>query len=684
MLTCNGIAVTDEINLYNEKFSLQAMYHAYEKQWDTIFPSFANHNHKISIGYSKLTGIYIDSKMAYTTNSITIGENEEEEKRIRNVNYHLLYKTNVLDNIEQYKTLEHKLGDYIVGDKTYYWTNCVFIHNKDIVKRVFPELIKKMEKGLINLELLSPVLPGIYKMGEYLIFAHLYFRRSYSYLNTLNTPFLSHIESLDPTDKSVKIAIDLDCIGLAGTEHAEHEYSYWWGPKFNDDLKSIPLGVTRHENEHYNKLFSEFLRTEFGWYIQDDKHTFESEEITDIPNIKIDGNNMYACRFVHSMVDDVTGVPTHLDGAVRTYSDDRMIERLDISIKDSDRDTLYTKIWRIDGAIPISIWKELITHYYRDNMMIGEYFGGKDEKLEYQLQKRNDKELSETDLKDFLPCDILRGEGIKIYFSYDQQTILEDKYDIYVRTDSFIKLEKQINKFIESQTISLCKLIERKGSKVRIPFCKNIGFFDMVYNYPTFECRTTSDANVIISAIKEMCEIWHRNGDDRVVSFTIKTPLNERSGVFRFLGHVDDFCKYYENKFDYIPDDANVYNWLAKSYKFLCDTFSTFEKDTHPFDIINSCGNLSIKRNFVPAKKIKSWNEDGSTTLLLTKEEVEVIKKKRITAVVAFINEETHCSKCGKIYQNCKCISLIDKNVFEEIKSCKLIGATWTNRSAFL
>ena len=107
MLTCNGIAVTDEINLYNEKFSLQAMYHAYEKQWDTIFPSFANHNHKISIGYSKLTGIYIDSKMAYTTNSITIGENEEEEKRIRNVNYHLLYKTNVLDNIEQYKTLEH-------------------------------------------------------------------------------------------------------------------------------------------------------------------------------------------------------------------------------------------------------------------------------------------------------------------------------------------------------------------------------------------------------------------------------------------------------------------------------------------------------------------------------------------------------------------------------------------------
>ena len=683
MLTCKGISVTDEINLYNEKFTLQAMCHAYEKQWDDIFPSFANHNHKVSIGFSKLTGIYIDSQIAYMTNAMSIGENQEEEKQIQDVNYSLLYQTHVVDNIEKYRTLDKKLADYIVGNRIYCWTNCVYIHNKDIVKRVFPDLVSNIEDGLIDISLLNPVLPGIYKLGDYLIFAHKYFRRSYSYLNTLNTPFLSCIEKLDRTEKSIKIAIDLDCIGLAGTEHEEREYSYWWGPKFNDDLSSIPLGVTRHVNEHYNELLSNILRTEFGWYIQDNKHTFECEEITDVPNIKIDNSNMYACRFVHSMVDNSSGLPTHLDGAIRAYNDEKMIKRLDISINDSERDTVYTKIWRIDGAIPINLWKELITHYYRDNMMIGEYFGGKDDKLEYQTKKRNDEEISKVEFKDFVPCNILRGEGIKIYFSYAPQDVLNEEYDIYVRTNSFINFENKTNKYIESQTISLCKLIERKGCKIRIPFCKKIDFFDMVYNYPIFACRTLENANTIISAIKEMCKKWKQNGDDRVISYTIKVPYEKRMGIFRFLGHVDDFNDYF-NKFDTIPNEVDVNNWLIKSYDFIGKTFSTVKSDIHPFDVINSGGNLSIKRNFVSSEKIKSCGKDGVATLLLSKEEKEVITEQEISATVALVDEVVKCSKCGQDYHNCKCISLIDDDVIEIIENGKLIGATWTNRSAFI
>ena len=684
MLTYKGIAVTDEINRYNEKFTLHAMYHAYEQQWNDIFPSFANHDHKKSIGFSKITGIYLDSQTAYMTNSMTFPENEEEEKRIRNVNYGKLYKTAVLDRQEKYNALEAKLSSFIVGKVRYYWTNCVFIQNKDIVKRAFPNLLSKMEDGLIEIGLLTPVLPGVYKVGEYLIFAHLYFRRSYSYLNTLNTPFLSRIEKIDRNEKSVKIAIDLDCIGLAGTEHEEREYSYWWGPKFNDDLKSIPLGVTRYENEHYNILLSDLLRTEFGWYIQDHKHTFESEEITNVPNIKINGNDMYACRFVHSMVDDTSGLPTHLDGAVRTYSDEKMIERLDISIKDSNRDTLYTKIWRIDGTIPIDLWKELITHYYRDNMMVGEYFGGKDDKLEYQIQKRQDAEISKVELKDFVPCNILRGEGIKIYFSYAPREALTEEYDIFVRTNSYIALEDQTNKFIESSTISLCKLIERKDCKIRIPSCKEIDFCDMVFNYPIFACRTLGDANIVVSAIKEMCNKWQQKGDDRVVSFTIRVPYENRMGVFRFLGHVDDFNSYFENNFITIPQEDEICNWLQRSYDFLGKSFSTIECNVHPFDIINQSDNLSIKRKFVDSKKIASWEGNGHVTLILTKEERDLILEQGITAVVAFMDEKVRCSKCGKDYRKCKCIALIDDGVVMELEKGKLIGATWTNRSAFV
>lgn len=229
MKVFNGVAVTDEVNLYNEKFTLQAMFCAYQDQWNELIPSFANHNHTKSIGYSKITGIYLEPKKAYTTNAILLCENEKEGGQTREYNSSYLYKTHVTDNIEKYNLLIEKVKDFIVGDHLKYWTNGVFIYNKGIISRALPKFVENIHDGLIDIQLLLPVLPGVYKVGEYLIFAHCYFRRGYSYLNTLNTPFLSKIECLDGENRSVKIAIDLDCIGLAGTEHQEFEYQYWWG-----------------------------------------------------------------------------------------------------------------------------------------------------------------------------------------------------------------------------------------------------------------------------------------------------------------------------------------------------------------------------------------------------------------------------------------------------------------------
>ena len=66
----SGIAVTDQINRYNEIFSLHAMYSAYNMQWNEIIPSFANHDHTKCIGISQLTGLYLEPKRAYTTNKL--------------------------------------------------------------------------------------------------------------------------------------------------------------------------------------------------------------------------------------------------------------------------------------------------------------------------------------------------------------------------------------------------------------------------------------------------------------------------------------------------------------------------------------------------------------------------------------------------------------------------------------
>lgn len=120
MITYNGIAVTDEVNLYNEIFSLQAMYGAYLKQWDDIFPSFVNHNHTKSVGISQLTGIFIEPQRAITTNTMSLPENSDEQKTVDDYNFKKLRASYLENNEDSFSTLLSKLQQHIIGDHEKY------------------------------------------------------------------------------------------------------------------------------------------------------------------------------------------------------------------------------------------------------------------------------------------------------------------------------------------------------------------------------------------------------------------------------------------------------------------------------------------------------------------------------------------------------------------------------------
>lgn len=682
MTTFNGIAVTDEINRYNQKFTLNAMYQSYTQQWSELLPCGINHNSEKDIGISKLTGIYIEPGKAYMTNSVSFADSKEEGEKILQHNYEYQYEHNVINHMDKYNALIDKIKGYIFGEYKLFWRNGVLVYNKGIVERLFPDLCANSQDGLLDIELLSPVLPGIYKKGDLLIFAHRYFRRGCSYLNSLNTAFLSRIEQVDKTTSSVKVAIDLDCIGLAGTEHEELEYQYWWGPKFNDDLNSIPLGVTVHENEHYNALTSEIKRTEFGWYIQDDKHTFECEEITDVANAVINGSMMYACRFVHSMVDKTTGIPIHLDGAIRAYSDESMIERLDIPINKCDRNTIYKKLWRIDGAIPIITWKELITHYYRDNMMIGEYFGGHDEKLTHEKSADGKPDKEGFSVDSFIPCNINSGDGIRVYFSFSNRFNDCGEYNISIRPCSYLIVNGESLKYFESETVPLFKHLKRKGFCVRLPNTKQVSFLDQVYNFPVFECQDIASANGVLASLSLFCDKWVEHGDDRLISFTIKVAYSDKVGAFSFLGHVVDFARFFSAGFNCLPAEEAIYDWLSGAYDYITQQFKNSSK-IKPFDTIIAPGIIGIKRQFIDPKFIQTFcDEKGACLLSLSEEEMSFVISNRITAAMVFVDENRKCSKCHSDYLNCDCISILDDGVVEIIEKGTPLGLVWTNRSA--
>ena len=313
MLKLRGICVTNEINRYNHKFTEKALIENYNEHWMQPFPSFANHNHTKAVGYTLYSGLYIEPQYMCMLNSMFVPETEQDEKNIKDFFYDYLYNERVLKNKKDYDYLKDKLKDYIQGDVYEFYTNGAFIYNKNIVTRVFPHLCEKINERLIDINLLQPLLPGIYKFGEFVIYAHKYFRRGYSYLNTLNVSFLERLEKLKGGLNKVQIAIDLDCIGLASVQKKEYEYSYWGGPKFDDKIENIKVGVSVFDNENYDGLLSEVKRTELGWYFQNDIKTFECEELIDLPNIKEGDKEYYGCRYVHSMVDKVTYEPVHLD-----------------------------------------------------------------------------------------------------------------------------------------------------------------------------------------------------------------------------------------------------------------------------------------------------------------------------------------------------------------------------------
>ena len=541
---------------------------------------------------------------------------------------------------------------------------------------------EKLHKGLIDINLLEPVLPGVYRMGNYILFAHRFFRRNCSMLNSLNDSFLERLQKLKGSNLKVQIALDLDVIGMQGTESGELEYQYWWGPKFNEDLSSIPKGVTRHKNEGYDNVFSNLCFTEFGWYIQDDRQTFECEEVIDRPNIKQKNNEYYGCRFVHSMLNPETNLPNHLDGAIRAYTDEKMLERLDSKIDKSERDTWYTKLWRIDNDISVSLWKELITHYYRDNMLIGEYFSGGDEKINRIVLEETVKD-EEKPLKKYVSTNMFANDGIRFYFNYSSCIKFKDDNKLKIHSDEYIKQNYNTFHVMDSETITIIKLLRNYGVKAEVPKIERISYWDTVYNFPIFLCRDRDTATLVLKAIMQLSKIWCSNNDDRLISYTIVCNYEKEAAHFSFAGHVEDFVKLFDKIGITLPSKESLNEWIEKIYNEN-NKFHIAEMHPNVSDILTNTGILHYERTFVPHKYLKNMKYENGCLIAEFSEEKDVVlemQQNNISIAPVHLIKKSSCMKCNKDYTLCDCVKFVE-DVTEKIERTQLLGATWTNRHA--
>lgn len=429
-----GVLSSDSLNRDGYVIAFEALEQMVAETAINGMPQLIDHDFHRPLGWIMPFGILIEPKFSRSVGNFYYSETDKDleniSPRIDN-HWQRINQEACQPHINEFRTL---LQLDFSDEGKFIEKGAIAYHLKDITDKVFPNLFASLDKsGLVYLDDILKdfdyVGCGIFKSknSEFCIFCHQYFKRSLSLLNNYNTYFIDEFIKLGTRkDITLRIAIDRNLIGLSKTIKGVLEFDYWWGPKFTDDVSSLPDGVTRYESNDEQKFFSSVTGTEFWWKSDNNEKTLEIEEIREKPSLGV-GNGSFGCRYIHSIYNTDTNEFIHFDGAIRMYSEEQILERWDVNINKAGKNTEYTKLFRIDGKLQLADWKKLCLLYYKGNPLLFEYFGAKEE---YDNLKNSKKKASISKTSQLTPYKINSDDGIRIFASYFKKG---DDYETFER-----------------------------------------------------------------------------------------------------------------------------------------------------------------------------------------------------------------------------------------------------------
>ncbi|MBX3050636.1 MAG: hypothetical protein KF753_04120 [Caldilineaceae bacterium] len=681
---------TDSINRYGFRFSVEALMRSLWKEHDVGIPMLFGHDSLRPIGWTYPIAVHFEPGLTRLAGLGMLIENDEDAEHFSRQMRNLFNSA-----AEGYKAeidyLMELLQQHLNGkEKLLFSKECLVLVEYGLCVRTFPDLFSsKDDDGLIQLNELTPIGPGVFKIDEFAVFAHSFFRRSLSKVNSLNSPFLKRLQDIKNDLISVKIALDPDMIGLASTYQEYEELQYWWGPKFDDNLASIPAGVTHYEADEAGRVFSGISSTQFWWQSRDDMHIFEAEELRDTPSIAID-EGKFGCRYVHSIVQESSKNVTHFDGAVRVYQTEKMIERLNVDIAHSGRHTEYTKLWRIDGMIPIPLWKELLCDYFRDNRLVGEYLGAvEDESSDSYLP---DRVKPVSLVSRYVPYSMRQGDGIRIALSYhffedftvERKVVPLDKASASSGTDNL--------DIVDSWVVELKKLLNRLGCVLVIPDdIYLISHKDFYVNLPLIVHNKNGlpeNLHKTLEGIESLITGFRIKGFDQVVAYTIGFPVEGKELRVSVLGHIEDLGEWLSNPLSTPPVETQdeIYDWAEKVSAHLQAQYPVVYDNPPIFETLMHSGVLLAQRKQVDNKfniEYEMTDKGLMYKFRIPDDEMHLksaIEKGYLTPALAYLKLESKCIKCGRPYRVCDCSKLLDIGVAEEVTEVRVAFPFWTDR----
>lgn len=668
-------------------FSVGALASGLADMWDTGIPQFIGHDHHRLIGWVVPLSVHLQPGLGRLTALIQSPETVEEEQAVlRAYNQHIARRTeNVLRPARQ--ELQNRLKDFLQGEPEEAVANCAALVQSGLATRAFSDIFGEHDKdGLISLRELNPVSPGVFERGGLLFFAHPFLRRSLSRLNTLNSQFLSKLFGLTTQDNlKVRIALDPDMVGLSTTLQGYEELQFWFGPHFNDDLSKIPLGVSRHESSETDRFFSGVSRTEFWWYEQKGIRTFECEELQDIPALAV-GSGKFGCRFVHSLVgSDGRGIQ-HADGAVRVYDEAAMLRRLDVDLKGAGRKTDYTKLWRVDGGIPVKIWKALISDYYRDNTLIGEYLGGRDKTLEEYRRSPEEKETNDAILN-YVSAQMTAVDGVNVSVSF-RPIFCEAKSGRQVVSFDTLRSEKEKFHYIESDTIEIVKLLRSSGRHIEMePGLTRVLFEDRLLNLPIFVHAGNDRVRLADETLATIACFLNRMiscEGDKQVSLTLALNYEQNAVMVSFAGTAKNLVHIFsipEIKFPAAVADFT--NWCVILSAVISKQISIQNCSDMLWETLKHTGILKFERKILhPSKYSARVEKEGlRITVNIPNGDLKLLDENGIGLGRFSWIRKSQCSKCARSYDECLHTRFFDGGVIHQISELDLLGLFWRKKT---
>ena len=681
---------SNQINRKNMIFPIPTLLSALRQSWKNGVPTCISHDMHRPIAYTKGLSLYLESGLARLTGILLMPENSEDSDIITRMHLNHLVEHNheaaapyLAEFIELLDGNFDKTKDYSL-----LFNESPALCQVDLAKRTFSDIFKHCDKYfLVPLKLLQPISPGVYRHGKLLMFAHPYFRRSLSRLNSLNVEFLHKLQEVTTSsDNEVKVALDPDMVGLAEHFHESIELEYWRGPRYNDDLNSIPLGISHHEADSTSKFYCGLIRTEFFWYTQKEEKIFECEELQDLGSFGI-AKDKFGCRYVHSIISSSGSAPFHLDGAIRMYDEEKMIHRLDSDLKRAPRDTDYTKLWRVDGSINVSTWKELIGDYYKDNKLLWEYFQG----VEDELTSRPEivEPIAEADpLRKYVPSNMEASDGIKMSIYFKDKEGFPSEGRLICSERALESGNLSIN-YYESETLEIIKMLKMRGLKFGLDkTLTRLAFEDTVVNLPNFIHLGESawkDASITLSCIIDYCDIRLRKNHDVLVSFALGVDIGSTLCMVSYAGHVGSFVKLMGTRVLALPDGSDELDqWCDIAYSILCENFKQSIDNPPMSKMLSLNGELHFNRIFIDPNRIKVIRKPKSNASDIA---IKMnVNDKHLANTRGLYHEpviriiKSRCSRCGGDYKLCNCMKSVGSDVMEIIEKGENLAHFWTVR----